>query len=102
MRFRVLIALGLGFALAPRVGAHEGGTDARGVVKAITGDEIVVTTPSGAEVKAAIVPGTEIVRGKEAIGVRDVHPGERVVLHAAPHEGRLEAKLVKVADDKKT
>jgi hypothetical protein len=77
--------------------AHEGGKDARGVVKTITSQELVVTTTGGVDLKVAIVGDTEILRGTKSVPARDVHPGERVVVHAAPREGRLEAGLVNLA-----
>jgi hypothetical protein len=97
----VTVALALGILLGDVTRAHEGGTDARGVVRSITPEEIVVTTTSGAELKAHLVATTEFVRGKESIRAGDIRPGERVVVHAAEHGGRLEAKLVKVAEGKK-
>jgi hypothetical protein len=101
MKRVMMVGVALALLLGNVAQAHEGGTDARGVVTSITSEEIVVATVSGAELKARIVPTTEILRGKESIRAQDVHPGERVVVHAAPHEGRLEAKLVKVAGPKK-
>jgi hypothetical protein len=98
----VLVALAAGLVLARRADAHEGGTDAHGVVKTITAQEIVLTTTAGPELTVAIVPGTQIVRGEQAIRAQDVHPGERVVVHAMHHDGRLEAMLIKVAGQKKT
>jgi hypothetical protein len=77
--------------------AHEGGTDARGVVKVITAEELVVETTTGAELRVALVPTTEVQRGKQRILPREVRAGERVVVHAAPRGGRLEATLVRVA-----
>jgi hypothetical protein len=102
MRKAVLCGvLALGLLVGARAVAHEGGTDARGVVKAITADELVVTTTAGAELKVAIVAGTEIQRGRAQIHAADVRPGERVVVHAATRAGHLEAMLVKVAADKR-
>jgi hypothetical protein len=101
-KLMAMVSIVAGLLAVPRAYAHEGGVDARGVVKTITGQEIVVTTTAGADLTVAIVPGTEVVRGKESIHAQDVHPGERVVVHAMHHDGRLEAKLIKVAGEKKT
>jgi hypothetical protein len=55
------------------------------------GDASVHSRPS------ELVGHTEILRGTKSVPAQDVHPGERVVVHAAPREGRLEAGLVNLA-----
>ncbi len=80
--------------------AHEGGTHAKGTVKEITPDRIVLATTGGTELSVALVSGTQIVRGHHAIAVKDVHPGERAVVHAARRGERLEATEVMVAEPK--
>ncbi len=85
------------WVLGPSAQAHEGGTHARGTVKEITADRLVLTTTEGASVTVAMAPGTRILRGREAIRASEVHPGERAVVHAATRDGRLEATEVMVA-----
>lgn len=78
--------------------AHEGGSHPRGTVKEITADRIVLTTPEGASVTVAMAPDTRILRGHRLIGAAEVRPGERAVVHAATHGGKLEATEVMVAE----
>lgn len=49
------------------------------------------------DVSAAIVPSTRVLRGHEAVTVRDIHLGERVVVHARETGGHLEASVVMLA-----
>jgi hypothetical protein len=81
--------------------AHEGGTHARGTVKEITADRIVIATAGGADVTVALGPETRLLRGHKAISTAEVHPGERAVVHAATHDGKLEATEVMVAEQPK-
>lgn len=78
--------------------AHEGGTDARGTVKEITSERIVLETPRGTELKVGLVSGTVILRGERAISAQEIHAGERAVVHAAMRAGKLEAMEIKVAE----
>ncbi len=80
--------------------AHEGGAHARGTVKEITADRLVLATTGGTELSVTLVSGTQIVRGHHAIAVTDVHPGERAVVHASKHGERLEATEVMLAGAK--
>ncbi len=77
--------------------AHEGGTHARGTVKEITADRLVLATPEGTSVAFAVQPDTRILRGDHAIRASDVRAGERAVVHAMTRQGRLEATEVMVA-----
>jgi hypothetical protein len=78
--------------------AHEGGMHTRGTVKEITADRIVLTTAEGKDVGVAMDAETRILRGHRPIGPADVRTGERVVVHAANRDGKLEATQVMVAD----
>jgi hypothetical protein len=80
--------------------AHEGGTHAKGTVKAITAEQIVVTT-AGADLAIALTPQTQVLRGHRQVPVTEVHPGERVVVHAAARGGKLKATEVRVAEEAK-
>ena len=87
--------------LAGPVRAHEGGTHARGVVKEISGERIVLTTSEGKPLTIALGPETRIIRGNEAVSVEAVRPGERAVVHARRKAGQLEATHVKLGSAKK-
>ncbi len=97
MRSLKLLAATLAAALALAVQAHEGGTHARGTVKEIAADHLVVAVAGGDDVRVVLLPGTQVLRGREAVPASDVRAGERVVVHAVPHGGTLEATEVRVA-----
>ncbi len=94
----ILRSLVLAGALAAiPAGAHEGGTHARGTVAEITQERIVLSTTEGKRVTVSLTPGTRILRGHRSIQPSDIRAGERVVVHAAPRGGQLEATEVMVA-----
>lgn len=80
------------------VSAHEGGTDARGTVKEVASDRLVLTDTTGTELTVALGPGTRIRRGHRAVAASEIRPGERAVVHAAARAGKLEATEVKLAE----
>lgn len=84
--------------LAGAASGHEGGTDARGVVKEIAPDRLVLTTTEGAELSVALVPGTRIRRGPRAVPATEIRKGERAVVHATTRGGGLAATEVKLAE----
>ncbi len=96
----VMVALA-GWLVGARAGAHEGGMHERGTVKEVAADRIVLATTEGTSVTIAILPDTHIFRGHRAIRPADIHPGERAVVHAASHDGKMEATEVMVADTAK-
>jgi hypothetical protein len=81
--------------------AHEDGVHARGVVKEITAERIVVATADGKATPFALGPETKILRGKDSVAADAVRPGERAVVHASRKGGRLEATEVKLGPAKK-
>jgi hypothetical protein len=102
MRKKTMFTVALaGWLVAASAYAHEGGSHSRGTVKEITDDRIVLSTTQGASVTVAIAPDTRFVRGHRTIRAADVRPGERVVVHAANHDGKLEATEVMVAETAK-
>lgn len=98
VRLFLLIAV-VSLAGAPAL-AHEGGTHAKGTVKEMSAERIVLVTTSGTELSLAIVSGTQITRGRRTIQASDVRPGERAVVHSAKRGERLEATVVMVAEQK--
>jgi len=102
MRKTTILTVALaGWLVGAHAYAHQGATHSRGTVKEITADRIVLTTTEGTSVVVAIAPDTRIFRGHRAIRPADVHPGERAVVHAASHGGKLEAIEVTVAESAK-
>lgn len=70
--------------------AHAGGHDARGTVKEITPDRIVVTTGEGKDETFALDEDTRFERGYVPTRREDVRVGERAVVH-----GRRDGKVVR-------
>ncbi len=98
MKKAMILVLALaGSTVGSAAHAHEGGMHSRGTVKEITADRIVLLTTDGKDVTVAMDPETRIVRGHHTITAADVHPGERAVVHASNHGGKLEATEVMVA-----
>lgn len=90
---RALLIAAMGWSPAL---AHEGGLHARGVVREVTKERIVLTTTEGKDFTASMGPATRIVRGGKAVGVGEIHAGERAVVHAKRDGERLEATEVKL------
>ena len=85
-----VIALGASFPAR----AHEGGIDARGVVRSISDDELTVTTKHGVE-SFALTSQTRFIAGKRSVTRADLKVGERVVAHAKRDGARPEAVEVR-------
>lgn len=81
--------------------AHEGGTHARGVVKEISAERIVLTPPKGEPLEFALGKETRILRGNERVPVDAVRTGERAIVHASRQGDRLVATDVKLGPAKK-
>jgi len=80
--------------------AHEGGVDAKGVVKALVADRITIDTRHGEKI-FALTPDTEFVRGSKPVKREDLRLGERVVVHARARQGALEAVQVRAGPGKR-
>jgi len=70
--------------------AHEGGIDARGVVKVISDDGLTISTKHGDET-FALTPKTRFIAGKRPVTRGEVRVGDRVVVHAKRGGARPEA-----------
>ena len=88
--------LSLAIATAIPALAHEGGKHVRGVVKAISKDQITVATADGRAAAFALAANTRIHRGGAAIGFEAVRVGERAVVHGKPGAGGFVATEVKL------
>ncbi len=89
-----LSALMLSTSLPTR--AHEGGIDARGVVKTISDDGVTITTGRGDE-SFTLTPRTRFTSGTRAATRADLKVGDRVVVHAKRADAQPEAVEVKSA-----
>lgn len=76
---------------------HEGGLDARGTIKQIGPDEIVLSTTQGKDQAYALGPDTKFRRGAAPARREDVHPGERAVVHARRDGEKLRATEIRLA-----
>ena len=98
MKRRIIVSLL--WALAGPAGAHEGGHDVRGVVSAVSPQELTVKTNKGSE-KFALTPETEFVKDGSPATAKDLEESDRVVVHAKKKAGRMEAIKVESATAKK-
>jgi hypothetical protein len=96
MRSLIRVALLSAVMLGGAARAHEGGTHARGVVREVAKDRLVLQVGEAKPVTFAIVPETKIDRSGKAVPWSDVQVGERAVVHARDAKGRLEATDVKL------
>jgi hypothetical protein len=80
--------------------AHEGGHDVRGIVTAVTAQELTVKTKHGEE-KFSLTPDTLFVKDGSAATAQDVKPADRVVVHAKKKAGAFEAFKVQFSAPKK-
>ena len=94
MKKMVIIGALAGPALAA---GHEGGLDARGTIKQIGPDEVVLSTAQGKEQAYALGPDTKFRRGTAPARREDVHPGERAVVHARRDGEKLRATEIRLA-----
>lgn len=94
MRTKILVSAAAALLATAPVAAHEGGIDAKGVVKVVTAERITIETPKG-ERSFALTPETSYARGSAPARREDLRAGERVVVHARERGGRLEATAVR-------
>jgi Domain of unknown function (DUF5666) len=98
MRRRLLAAVVATLATCTSLpaGAHEGGMDARGVVKRISDGGLTITTKGG-EKSFALTPQTRFIAGKRPATRAELKVGDRVVVHAKRDGPRPEAIEVRGA-----
>ena len=100
---RKSLALFLVFAcLTVAAWAHGGMTHVVGVVKAITPAAISVETTDHKTVGVTLVQSTIYEHDGKAAAATDIHIGDRVVIHAMPMKGKLQAHEVRFASAGKT
>ena len=89
MRFKHLPAMAAAFALCASLPAraHEGGIDARGVLKTISDAGLTVTTNRGDE-SFALTSQTRFIAGKRPVTWAELKLGDRVVVHAKRDRAR--------------
>ena len=97
---KALIVIDLLLALAIPASAHQGGHDVRGVVSAVSAQQLTVKTGKGSE-SFVLTPQTEFVKDGAPASAQDVHESDRVVVHARKKGGRMEAIKVESATPKR-
>ena len=87
---RVTSVLLASVVFSTAVAAHEGGHDARGIVTAVSSQELTVKTNHGEE-KFILTPDTEFVKDGSPATAQDLKASDRVVVHAKKKAGGFEA-----------
>lgn len=88
----------IGALVAPVLAAgHGGGLDARGTIKEIGPNEVVLSTAQGKDQAYALGPDTKFVRGAAPARREDVRTGERAVVHARRDGEKLHATEIRLA-----
>jgi|SRR6266496_3392770 len=75
--------------------AHGGGIHAKGTLKSVSADRIVLQTAEG-EKAFKVTPSTQFLNGSAPATATDLHPGDRAVVHARGAEGTPEATATQV------
>ncbi len=81
---------------SPLVFAHNGLEHVMGTVAKISASSLEVTTPAGKNVTVMLDAATKWMKGTSAVPAASVKQGERVVIHARPQNGKLEAVEITV------
>jgi len=98
-RSTVVVMIGLLLA-ASTAFAHGDMEHVLGTVTGTTDHSITVKTRTGATTEVAVDSATEFLRGDAHVSLPDVHPGDRVVIHARNHDGKLQAAKVQLGTPK--
>ena len=91
-----LVAAGLLLLLSEAAFAHGNEKHVIGTVKSVTDHSITVTTADGKTQEVRVTEATLFERGGHSATLRDLKPGDRVVIHAVTKNGILEAHTVKI------
>jgi len=76
--------------------AHGGMEHVLGTITAVTDHTLSVKTTAGPEVQVEFDPETHFLKGETPATAKDVHVGDRVVIHAHKHDNGLHAAEVKI------
>lgn len=76
--------------------AHGDEKHLKGVVSRIEGSALTLAVEKGEPVVVATDEKTELTRGDAKVAMKDVVVGDRVVIHAKEHGGKLIAHVVKL------
>ena len=76
--------------------AHGGEKHLKGVVSKVDGTAITVALEKGEPVTVVTDEKTEFARGDVKVALKDVAAGDKAVIHAKDHDGKLVAHVVKL------
>lgn len=71
-----------------------------GTVTAVSDHSITVKTTAGENKEVAVDASTKYKRGDAPAALADIHAGDRIVIHATAHEGKLQAAEVQLGKAK--
>jgi|tagenome__1003787_1003787.scaffolds.fasta_scaffold19096515_1 hypothetical protein len=71
-----------------------------GTVTAVSDHSISVKTTAGESKEVAVDGSTKYTRGDAPAALADIHIGDRIVIHAKAHEGKLQAAEVQLGKAK--
>jgi hypothetical protein len=95
-KYFAAVAGALALCVSVPARAHEGGTDARGVVKTISDGSLTISTKHGDQ-SFALTSQTRFIAGKRPVTRAQLREGDRVVVHAKRGGARPEAMEVRGA-----
>lgn len=95
---RTLIAVAIFLGTLQAALAHGGGPHLMGTIKSTDAKSIVVTGGDGKDVTISVDEKTTIERNAKAVALKDLKPGERVVVHTKKTDGGLVATMIKAGD----
>jgi len=97
---KTLITVVLSLLMTTAALAHEGMEHVIGTVSAVSSSSITVSTTAGASKEVGVDGTTKFMRGEAASALSDVQVGDRVVIHAQKHDGKLHAAEVELGKAK--
>lgn len=97
-RFTAVVASAL--LMTTLATAHAGMEHIVGTVSAVSDHSITVKTTAGESKEAGVDSSTKIVRGDATVALSDVMVGDRIVVHAQKHDGKLQAAEVELGKAK--
>ena len=80
--------------------AHNGMEHVMGTIVAISGNVISVKNTKGVVQTVLVSAQTHYLSGDAPTTLLGIHPGDRVVIHAVPKNGQLQAAEVKTSATK--
>jgi Cu/Ag efflux protein CusF len=93
-----IFALPIALALTASAWAHNGMEHVMGTVAAITTSSLDVKAATGKVTTVGTDSKTMWMKGKAMITAKDIHTGDRVVIHAKKVDGKLIAAEVELGD----